>query len=132
MDEHYLPCSCVRQDARILLCKSPRVQAAGAARLAGFTARAGAQCPQSGRLCVEFSTFLFNTFAGCFANLSIAQSFYHVKRDASRLGVPFLLFLHIGLLVDEEIIFILYRMSHHALTAPVEEAELLEEMALER
>ena len=79
-----------------------------------------------------FSTFLFTTFAGCSANLSIAQSFYHVKRDASRLGVPFLLFLHIGLLVDEEIIFILYRMSHHALTAPVEEAELLEEMALER
>ncbi|MDY6298891.1 MAG: hypothetical protein SPL46_02595, partial [Selenomonadaceae bacterium] len=37
-----------------LLCKSPRAQAAGAARLAGFTARAGAQCPQSGRLCVEF------------------------------------------------------------------------------
>ena len=37
-----------------LLCKSPRTQAAGAARLAGFTARTGAQCPQSGRLCVEF------------------------------------------------------------------------------
>ena len=36
------------------LCKSPRAQAAGAARLAGFTVRAGAQCPQSGRLCVEF------------------------------------------------------------------------------
>ena len=27
-------------------------EAAGAARLAGFTARAGAQCPRSGRLCV--------------------------------------------------------------------------------
>ncbi|MBQ1621122.1 MAG: hypothetical protein II093_01490, partial [Selenomonas sp.] len=38
-----------------LLCKSPRTQAAGAARLAGFTARTGAQCPQSGRLCVEFA-----------------------------------------------------------------------------
>ena len=38
-----------------LLCKSPRTQAAGAARLAGFTARAGAQCPQSGRLCVELA-----------------------------------------------------------------------------
>ena len=38
-----------------LLCKSPRAQAAGAARLAGFTARTGAQCPQSGRLCVEFT-----------------------------------------------------------------------------
>jgi len=37
-----------------LLCKSPRAQAAGAARLAGFTARTGAQCPRSGRLCVEF------------------------------------------------------------------------------
>ena len=38
-----------------LLCKSPRAQAAGAARLVGFTARTGAQCPQSGRLCVEFA-----------------------------------------------------------------------------
>ena len=111
---------------------STTCRAAACVRTPAFTARAGAQCPQSGRLCVEFSTFLFNTFAGCFANLSIAQSFYHVKRDASRLGVPFLLFLRIGLLVDEEIIFILYRMPHHALTAPVEEAELLEEMALER
>ena len=38
-----------------LLCKSPRTQAAGAARLDGFTVRAGAQCPRSGRLCVEFA-----------------------------------------------------------------------------
>ena len=37
----------------IILCKSPRAQAAGAARLVGFTVRAGAQCPQSGRLCVK-------------------------------------------------------------------------------
>ena len=40
-----------------LLCKSPRAQAAGAARLAGFTVRTGAQCPQSGRLCVKFTTY---------------------------------------------------------------------------
>ena len=35
-----------------LLCKSPRAQAAGAARLAGNPLRAGAQCPQSGCLCI--------------------------------------------------------------------------------
>ena len=41
-----------------LLRKSPRAQAAGVARLAGFIARTGAQCPQSGRLCVEFIIIL--------------------------------------------------------------------------
>ena len=38
-----------------LLCKSQERKPSGAARLARFTVRAGAQCPQSGRLCVEFA-----------------------------------------------------------------------------
>ncbi|MDY6299687.1 MAG: hypothetical protein SPL46_06820, partial [Selenomonadaceae bacterium] len=45
----------------ILLCKSPRAQAAGAARLAGNPLRTGAQCLQSGRLCVEFILFILSS-----------------------------------------------------------------------
>ncbi|MDY6273214.1 MAG: hypothetical protein SPL34_08415, partial [Selenomonadaceae bacterium] len=44
-----------------LLCKSPRAQAAGAARLAGNPLRTGAQCLQSGRLCVEFILFILSS-----------------------------------------------------------------------
>lgn len=52
-------------------------------------------------------------------------------RDAV-LGVPFLLFPCLGLLVEEEVVFILDRVAHERLPAPIEEAEFLEEMALER
>ena len=51
-------------------------------------------------------------------------------RDAV-LGVPFLLFPCLGLFVEEEVVFILDRVAHERLPAPVEEAEFLEEMALD-
>ena len=72
-----------------LLRKSPRAQAAGAARLAEFTVRAGAQCPRSGRLCVEFAISIFDEgklYAFYFSQISFTGAASSVVRDVGSLS----------------------------------------------